>query len=79
MDGAGALSRLTAGRVEWPFWNDAPASDTVPGPGLWSVEPHLEVDGLGVKSEEVLVVDPDGSARWLEPEPWSASDPGPEP
>ena len=66
---AGALgNRVPLVRSEWPFWNDAPASERPPGLGLWSVEPHFARAGVGVKWEELLVVDTDG-AHWLEPDP----------
>jgi Xaa-Pro aminopeptidase len=34
--------------------------------GLWAIEPHLGADGFGAKFEEILVVDDDGRARWLD-------------
>ncbi|HUQ39096.1 MAG TPA: M24 family metallopeptidase [Acidimicrobiales bacterium] len=47
-----------------PTWSDLPTSDHRPPPGLWAVEPHLAKDGIGVKWEEILVVE-DNDAYWL--------------
>ena len=63
--GQALRSRLPGGRSGWPFWNDSDAADLRPGRGLWSVEPHFARDGVGVKWEELLVVDENG-AWWLE-------------
>lgn len=63
--GRALLSRIPLVPVAWPFWNDSPLSAARPSPGLWSFEPHLERDGVGVKWEELLVVD-ETSARWLD-------------
>lgn len=49
-----------------PTWNDTAGSDHGPTPGLWAVEPHIARDGVGVKWEELLVVEGDGGARWLD-------------
>jgi methionine aminopeptidase len=48
-----------------PTWNDLPTSDHPPPPGLWAVEPHLARGPLGVKWEELLVVE-DHDAYWLD-------------
>lgn len=64
--GTALMSRATRGLVEWPFWSDSPRSETPPGLGVWSVEPHIACDGVGVKWEELLVVEEQG-ARWLDP------------
>ena len=64
--GIALMSRLSRGLVEWPFWSESPRSETPPGLGVWSVEPHIARDGVGVKWEELLVVDEQG-ARWLDP------------
>jgi hypothetical protein len=34
-------------------------------PGLWAVEPHVAIDGVGAKFEELLVVT-DSGAHWLD-------------
>ena len=47
-----------------PTWNDRAASDHRPAPGLWAVEPHLARGRIGVKWEELLVVE-DNDAYWL--------------
>lgn len=47
-----------------PTWNDRPPSDHRPAPGLWAVEPHLARGPIGVKWEELLVVE-DHDAYWL--------------
>jgi len=48
-----------------PLWAGGPASDHPPTPGLWAVEPHIALDGVGVKFEELLVVTED-DAFWLD-------------
>lgn len=48
-----------------PTWNAEPTSDHRPPPGLWAVEPHLARGDVGVKWEELLVVE-DGDAYWLD-------------
>lgn len=48
-----------------PTWSDQPTSDHRPAPGLWAVEPHLARGDLGVKWEELLVVE-DHDAYWLD-------------
>ena len=52
-------------RAMTPNWNHTSACKGVAPPGLWAVEPHLASDGVGVKFEEILVIDEDG-ARWLD-------------
>lgn len=37
--------------------------------GLWAIEPHIEKDGVGVKFEEILVVDKN-KAYWAEDDLW---------
>lgn len=63
--GGALLSLLTRRPALWPFWDDSHRSSTPPGVGLWSIEPHIEVEGAGVKLEEILVVGPEGSS-WLD-------------
>jgi len=48
-----------------PTWSDRPTSDHPPALGLWAVEPHLARGDLGVKWEELLVVE-DHDAYWLD-------------
>lgn len=48
-----------------PLWNDTRFSDHPPTPGLWAVEPHLGLGGVGAKFEELLVVTED-DAHWLD-------------
>lgn len=48
-----------------PTWNDRATSDHRPSPGLWAVEPHLARGDVGVKWEELLVVE-DRDAYWLD-------------
>jgi len=48
-----------------PTWNDRPTSDHRPAPGLWAVEPHLARGEVGVKWEELLVIE-GGDAYWLD-------------
>ena len=63
--GAAVLAWFPGSPVGWPFWNEHRAAGRRLRSGLWSVEPHLEIDGVGVKFEELLVVEK-GGARWLE-------------
>ncbi|HEY6396279.1 MAG TPA: M24 family metallopeptidase [Solirubrobacteraceae bacterium] len=51
--------------VPSPTWSDRPTSDHRPAPGLWAVEPHLGRGDIGVKWEELLVVE-DHDAYWLD-------------
>lgn len=48
-----------------PTWSDRPTSDHPPAPGLWAVEPHLARGDLGLKWEELLVIE-DDDAYWLD-------------
>jgi Xaa-Pro aminopeptidase len=62
------LARTTAVglRQGWsPLWNGTRFSDHPPRPGLWAVEPHLALQGVGAKFEELLVVTED-DAFWLD-------------
>lgn len=58
---------LRAGRREhWsPLWSGDPRSDHLPVPGLWAMEPHLGLRGIGAKFEEILVIT-DDDAFWLD-------------
>lgn len=65
-------------RQGWsPLWNSSRFSDHPPRPGLWAVEPHLGLRGVGAKFEELLVVT-DDDAFWLDDDlphvrQWSAT------
>lgn len=48
-----------------PTWTDKAISDHRPAPGLWAVEPHLARGDVGVKWEELLVVETH-DAYWLD-------------
>lgn len=48
-----------------PTWNDSAGSDHRPASGLWAVEPHLAKGDVGVKWEELLVVE-EHDAYWLD-------------
>jgi Xaa-Pro aminopeptidase len=48
-----------------PLWADGRASRHTPTPGLWAVEPHVALRGVGLKFEELLVVTED-DAFWLD-------------
>jgi hypothetical protein len=48
-----------------PNWNHTNGCKDVAPHGLWAVEPHLAAEGVGVKFEEILLIDSDG-ARWLD-------------
>jgi len=50
---------------ESPNWNHRRTSGHKPFPGLWAVEPHFAIDGVGVKFEEILVITED-DAFWLD-------------
>lgn len=56
----------TRGTTGPPLWNGDRSSSRPPAPGLWAVEPHLGLRGVGAKFEELLVVRPDGDAFWLD-------------
>jgi Xaa-Pro aminopeptidase len=49
-----------------PLWADGEISNHPATPGLWAVEPHIGFRDVGVKFEEILVVDESGSASWLD-------------
>lgn len=59
------IADAQSGGTPSPTWNDRPTSDHPPAPGLWAVEPHLARGAVGVKWEELLVVD-DHDAYWLD-------------
>jgi hypothetical protein len=64
--GALARSVLAARRDGWsPLWAGGRRSEHAPVPGLWAVEPHLALGGVGAKFEEILVVTAD-DAFWLD-------------
>lgn len=60
-------SRITShyGNKTTPNWNHTSACKDVAPFGLWAVEPHLAKGKVGVKFEEILVIDSTG-ARWLD-------------
>ncbi len=60
-------NEVLQGRKEgWsPLWNSSSKSDHPPTPGLWAVEPHLGLKGVGAKFEELLVIT-DNDAFWLD-------------
>ena len=62
-----ARSRISRGRFRklTPNWNHTRTCKDVAPYGLWAIEPHLASGGVGVKFEEILVVDENG-ARWLD-------------
>lgn len=49
-----------------PLWADGNISNHPATPGLWAVEPHIGLHDVGVKFEEILVVNDDGGAYWLD-------------
>lgn len=65
--GIGALAALARAALlgPTPFWNDARTASKPASPGLWAVEPHVALGGIGVKFEELLVVTESG-AHWLD-------------
>ena len=48
-----------------PLWGPGRASDHLPTPGMWAVEPHIGFRGVGVKFEELMVVT-EHDAFWLD-------------
>ncbi|MEO6317362.1 MAG: M24 family metallopeptidase [Acidimicrobiales bacterium] len=61
IEGIGAAQ---TGGTPAPTWADQKISDHRPAPGLWAVEPHLARGDIGVKWEELLVIE-DDDAYWL--------------
>ena len=62
---AALAKRLPRVRQGSPFCNLGPGSDERPEPGLWAFEPHIARDDVGVKWEELLVID-ESKAYWLD-------------
>ncbi|MBA3287173.1 MAG: aminopeptidase P family protein [Acidimicrobiia bacterium] len=60
----GITAAMTRGEPS-PTWNARSTSDHRPAPGLWAVEPHLGRGDVGVKWEELLVID-ENDAYWLD-------------
>ncbi len=48
-----------------PNWNHRRTSAHKPFEGLWAVEPHFAINGIGVKFEEIMVITED-DAYWLD-------------
>ncbi|PCI72893.1 MAG: hypothetical protein COB38_02855 [Gammaproteobacteria bacterium] len=48
-----------------PNWNHRKTSAHKPFEGLWAVEPHFAVNGIGVKFEEIMVITKE-DAYWLD-------------
>ena len=63
----GASPRRASTALPSPTWADQAISDHRPAPGLWAVEPHLGRGAIGVKWEELLVIE-DHDAYWLDDE-----------
>lgn len=70
--GAVAAEKMLAAGIDaldhgtcYPLWNDSSFTDYPATPGLWAIEPHVALDGVGVKFEELLVVT-DDDAYWLD-------------
>jgi len=60
-----SLAAVKGWQDQSPNWNHRRTSAHKPFPGLWAVEPHFAVDGVGVKFEEIMVIT-DESAYWLD-------------
>lgn len=60
-----SLAAQRRGDTGSPNWNHGRESDHAPTDGLWAVEPHIARDGVGVKFEEILVIQ-DGEIFWLD-------------
>ena len=70
--GAMAAEKMLAAGIDaldhgtcYPLWNDSSFTDYPATPGLWAIEPHIGLDGVGVKFEELLVVT-DDDVYWLD-------------
>lgn len=70
--GAIAAEKMLAAGIDaldhgtcYPLWNDSSFTDYPATPGLWAIEPHIGLDGVGVKFEEILVVT-DDEVFWLD-------------
>jgi Xaa-Pro aminopeptidase len=70
--GAVAAEKMLAAGIDaldhgtcYPLWNDSSFTDYPATPGLWAIEPHIGLDGVGVKFEELLVVT-DDDVYWLD-------------
>ena len=70
--GAVAAEKMLAAGIDaldhrtcYPLWNDTSFTDYPATPGLWAIEPHIGLDGVGVKFEELLVVTED-DVYWLD-------------
>lgn len=70
--GAVAAEKMLAAGIEaldhgtcYPLWSDSSFTDYPATPGLWAIEPHIGLEGVGVKFEELLVVT-DDDAYWLD-------------
>ncbi len=48
-----------------PNWNHRRRSNHKSSTGLWAVEPDYEVNGIGVKFEEIMVIT-ENDAYWLD-------------
>lgn len=55
-----------------PTWNHHAGSDHPPADGLWAVEPHIARGDVGVKWEEILVIQ-GADIRWLDAAPPQAT------
>ncbi len=70
VDSLKTLGRLigTGATQGWsPIWNSGKMANHKPVAGLWAVEPHLGLNGVGAKWEEMLVIT-DDDAYWLDDE-----------
>ncbi|HEX2677834.1 MAG TPA: M24 family metallopeptidase [Polyangiales bacterium] len=61
---SGVLARFQKG-FDVPIWNDLTVCDAPPAPGLWAIEPHVGLRGIGAKWEELLVVT-EHDAYWID-------------
>ena len=59
------IAEANAGATPSPTWNHHVGSQHKPADGLWAVEPHIARDGLGVKWEELLVIQ-GSEVYWLD-------------
>ena len=62
------VAAATPPQTASPTWNHHAGSNHPPADGLWAVEPHIARDGIGVKWEELLVIQGD-DVDWLDDSP----------
>ena len=59
------IAEANCGTTPSPTWNHLAGSQHPPADGLWAVEPHIARNGIGVKWEELLVIQ-GSEVYWLD-------------